>query len=85
MPLFVRTELAQLANEAWRGQSRDGYLRRIDVDRAMLTRVVHLDDAIAERFELSERCRQCSLRLCAVRLANRIERSIAETGLPKYL
>jgi hypothetical protein len=85
MSLFMRPELAQLANEALRSQPRNRNLRGIDVDRAMLAGMIHLDDAIAKTFGWSALYRQCGLQLCAVRLANRIERSIAETRLPQHL
>jgi hypothetical protein len=43
--LFVRSKLRELCHERWCSESREEELARIDVNRSVLTSVVHLEDA----------------------------------------
>lgn len=49
VPLLMRLEFAQLGQQRRRGEARGQNLRAVDVHRALLARMVDLEDAAAER------------------------------------
>lgn len=55
--LFVGLEFDEIWDKPWPKQPRNKYLPTINIDGTVLTRVIHLEDAITEGLASLERCR----------------------------